>query len=118
MIAYFASMARANCTKIAEEIDPPSMNATVTVGELEIIVDLTDHIDLDAERVRLGKERERLEKLILGKQNKLSNEKFVSNAPAEIVEREREGIVKMQAQLAAIVAGLLALIEKIEQRSD
>jgi valyl-tRNA synthetase len=47
-------------------------------------------IDLSAERARLNKEIAKAEVDIKRVDAKLSNEKFVANAPEEVVEEERE----------------------------
>ena len=107
--SYFMSMAKAECVEIAEQIERPAMNAMATTDGMEIVVDLTGHIDVDAERARLDKEKIRTEKLIQGKRGKLANEKFVSGAPAEIVNREREALEKLEAQLETILKSLKAL---------
>ena len=57
--------------------------------ETEIYVPLEGLIDLDVERNRLQKEITRLEVAMVSIDKKLSNEKFVNNAPPEIVEKER-----------------------------
>ena len=46
-------------------------------------------IDLDKERERLEKEIRRLEGSLIGIEKKLANEKFVNNAPADVVEKEK-----------------------------
>jgi valyl-tRNA synthetase len=57
----------------------------------------------------LQKEKARLEVVIQGKQAKLSSKPFISNAPPEIVQRERDGLEQAQAQLNAIVDALRAI---------
>ncbi len=109
LLRYFPGLARAECRGVSPDLTPPSMNATVTLASMDVIVDLEGLIDKEAERKRLKKEREKLEKSIVGKQNKLANEKFVANAPAEIVERERAGLDKMYDQLKSVEASLAAL---------
>jgi len=46
-------------------------------------------IDLEVERQKIQKEITRLEGSLAGIEKKLSNEKFVSNAAPDIVEKER-----------------------------
>jgi valyl-tRNA synthetase len=58
-------------------------------GTTEIFIPLEGLIDLDVERQRIEKEINRLEVSLKGIEKKLANEKFVNNAPAEVVEKER-----------------------------
>ncbi len=109
LMVYFQSMARAECTAIGTDIEPPAMNAIVSLEGLEVIVDLEGCIDVAAERKRLEKEKERLVKNISGKENKLTNKKFVDNAPADIVQRERDGLEKTKEQLQKIEQSLANL---------
>jgi valyl-tRNA synthetase len=55
-----------------------------------IFVPLGDAIDLDRECGRLIAEVERLSRLVVAQEQKLGNQQFVSRAPAEVVQRERE----------------------------
>ncbi len=55
----------------------------------EIYIPLKGLIDLDVERQRIEKEINRLEGSLKGIEKKLSNEKFVNNAPADVVEKEK-----------------------------
>ena len=57
--------------------------------ETEIYVPLEGLIDLDVERTRIQKEIDRISGALTGIEKKLSNEKFVQNAAAEVVEKER-----------------------------
>lgn len=91
------------------EIEAPVMNAIVSLDGLEVIVDLEGCIDVGAERKRLEKEQERLVKNISSKGNKLTNKKFVDNAPADIVQRERDGLEKVKEQLQKIRQSLANL---------
>jgi valyl-tRNA synthetase len=109
LLRYFPSMAKAECTGISESVESPTMNATVTLPAMEIVVNLEGLIDKEAECKRLAREREKLVKTIAGKQNKLANEKFVSNAPADIVQRERDSLDKMADQLKSVEESMSAL---------
>ena len=60
--------------------------------------DGADIVDIDEARKRLDKELAQLDKDITSTEKKLSNEKFVSRAPAEIVEENRERIVDWTAR--------------------
>ena len=59
-------------------------------------------IDVDAERARLEKQKQKVQNDLARTNGKLSNEKFVNNAPADVVTQERQragGFVKTIAQL-------------------
>ena len=77
------------------------MAATQLYGDIEILVPLAGLIDKDAEAARLEKEIAKLEKNLAGIAAKLSNAKFVDNAPKEIVDVERE---RQRSNEAAIYA--------------
>ena len=66
---------------------PPS--AIKIVGDLKILVPLAGLIDVAAELERIDKEINKIIKEIDRIQNKLNNEAFVKNAPADIVEKEK-----------------------------
>jgi valyl-tRNA synthetase len=70
-------------------------------------------IDLAAERARLDKEIAKADADIKRVDSKLANEKFVANAPEEVVEEERE---KREAALAR-KAKLLEALERLKQAS-
>jgi valyl-tRNA synthetase len=79
----------ADITMLDTHTEPP-MAATQLYGHIEILVPLAGLIDKDAEAARLEKEIAKLEKNLAGIAAKLSNAKFVDNAPKEIVDVERE----------------------------
>ena len=76
---------------------------------LEIYVDLKDFIDVKAELAKNEQQEQKLLGLIKGKEAKLNNESFVSRAPANVVQTEREGLAQYQQQLDSVRAALAAL---------
>lgn len=68
----------------------PKASAAAVVGGTEIFIPLEGLIDFKKERERILKEINRLEGFLKGIEKKLANEKFVENAPAEVVENERK----------------------------
>jgi len=108
-VNYLAAATGDRLTAVADVIEAPTMNAIVTLANMEVIVDLDGLIDIAAERIRLEKEREKLTRSIGGKEGKLSNSKFVDNAPADIVQRERESLDKLKSQLESVSNALQSL---------
>jgi valyl-tRNA synthetase len=88
-IDYIKKLAKVEDLKAGEMITKPKASASAVVKSSEIYVPLEGLIDLDVERQRLQKEITRLGGSLLGIEKKLSNEKFVNGAPAEVVEKER-----------------------------
>ena len=78
-----------------------AQNASVLVmGEARIC--LFVEIDKGAETQRLSKEFERLSQEINKAQQKLSNETFVSKAPAQVIEQERNRIKEFSSALTKV----------------
>ena len=71
-------------------------------------------IDLDAERARLEKEAEKVEKLVRGSERKLANRDFLERAPEEVVERERSRRDDLATRHQAIQIQLASLEGKDE----
>ena len=84
----------------SEEIPPPS--STQLVGELQIHVPIAGLIDLNAEVIRLQKQRTKLEGNIRSLSGKLNNPGFTEKAPQDIVDRERSRFDKAKAQMTKI----------------
>ena len=80
----------------------PPQSAAAVVDEVEAFLPLADLIDIDVERNRLDKEIDRLKKIIMGADNKLSNSKFLANAPEKIVEHERHKLSDCRTQLEIV----------------
>lgn len=88
-IDYIKKLAKVDTITIGKDIQKPKASASAVLRDVEIFIPLEGLIDLDVERQRLQKEIQRLENSIAGVEKKLSNENFVNNAPAEVVEKER-----------------------------
>ncbi len=79
------------------------------VGTTEFYVPLADKIDVTAELERIGKEIEYLEGFRMSVMKKLSNERFVNNAPVAVVENERKKLADAETKLASLKASREAL---------
>ena len=60
-------------------------------------------------RARLEKQREKLAKQLSTSRNKLQNEKFVARAKPEVVDKARQRLAELEAQLAGIDENVRAL---------
>lgn len=101
-IEYIKKLAKVEQITVDSNITKPKASASAVLRDAEIFVPLEGLIDLDVERQRLQKEIQRLENSIVGVQKKLSNEKFVNNAPADVVEKERAKLKDWQENLSKL----------------
>ena len=109
-----------NCviTKMAnlEAIDPVAEKddtaAAFMVGTIEFAVPLGDMIDIDAEIEKQEAQLKHLEGFLLGVKKKLSNERFVANAPEAVVALERKKQNDSEEKIAALKESLATLKSK------
>jgi len=109
MSPYFQSMANAKSCGLGPNVSVPETNAHITMGQMEVFVDLKDFIDVEAEIERNEKQLAKLQQMVTGKEKKLSNESFVSRAPADIVERERESLQQAKQEMETVQVALTRL---------
>ncbi len=64
------------------------------------------HGQLEARRKRLEKERDQLEKNIANSRRQLSDDTFLSKAPAKVIDSIRTKLAEYETQLGKVVAGL------------
>ena len=84
------NLAKIESLSITTPGDKPKTSAAVIVDGASVLVNLEGIIDFDKESARLEKEINKLAKEISGMEKKLSNEGFLSKAPAEVVAGVRE----------------------------
>lgn len=85
--------------------------ASFMVGTTEYAVPMSTMIDVEAEIARMEAELKHKEGFLQGVLKKLSNEKFVSNAPAAVLEMER----KKQADAESIINSLKESIAALKK---
>ena len=85
--------------------------AAFMVGTTEFAVPLGNMIDVEAEIARMEAELKHKEGFLQGVLKKLSNEKFVNNAPAAVIEMER----KKQADAESIIKSLKESIAALKK---
>ena len=66
------------------------------------MVPMAGLIDVSAELARLRKKRDRLDVDLRRSEGKLSNDKFVANAPDDVVTRERQRVEDARGAIAKI----------------
>jgi len=99
-------MRLARVEKILIAVDAPKGAVTLPVEGGQFCLPLADIIDIEAEKIRLNKAIEKLEKELNTIKNKLENEKFVNNAPDAVVAENRARIEVGQEELTTLQAAL------------
>lgn len=97
---YLASLCKLESVDIVEQL-PTDAGAPVQVVDKTQLM-LHVEIDVEAERIRLSKEIERLQGEISKAEGKLGNASFVERAPAAVVEQERLRVAQFGETLAKV----------------
>ena len=95
----FKALAKVESLEIVKEDDEVPLSSSSMVGQLRVLVPMKGLIDPTAELARLDKAHEKLQKQADGISRKLSNEGFVSKAPAEVVDAEKAKLAELEGQL-------------------
>jgi valyl-tRNA synthetase len=100
-------MARLETIELTSEA--PKGAIQTVVDEATLIMPIADIIDLDKERARLRKEITKLEQEIQKIDTKMADERFVANAPAEIIDEQKSRKVAFTSTLDKLSAALKQL---------
>ncbi|MFZ1626437.1 MAG: valine--tRNA ligase [Candidatus Moraniibacteriota bacterium] len=88
----------------------PQASASIALGELRAFVHLGDVIDVTAEKSRLEKEKQNLEKYVTGLEARLADTRFTSKAPATIITAQRESLARAKTKIAALETSIKELV--------
>lgn len=109
-VSYIRKLAYAGEVSVLDA--PPAGSegmVSVITDNARMFMPMADLVDLEKERARIGKELANAEKQLEGQLAKLANENFVSRAPENIVNIERE----KKAKLEALIDNLRLSLEHI-----
>jgi len=105
--AVIAKMANLSAVTFVTEKNP--MDAAFIVKTTQYFVPMGDNIDKEAEIAKLEKDLAYQQGFLATVMKKLSNERFVSSAPAQVVANEQNKKRDAEAKIAAIEEQLKAL---------
>ena len=99
-----------------EPIVPPtgtssadSQMFTAMVGTVQVLIPLTGLVDISALKAKLEKDLARAQADAQGVKNRLSNEKFVAQAPEDVVQGAKNALAEAEKQ-AELIQARLALL--------
>ena len=111
---YFRRLAGVEQLEILTDrnaVTEKTVSAVVTAGEL--FIPLGDLVDFEKEVARLTKELENLKKETARSEGMLKNPGFLSKAPAQLVQAEKDKLEAVKAKAAALVNRIRELKENI-----
>lgn len=106
--AFFERLASAASLEVVEDYADENAVKIIT-DSATIHIPLGDLVDFEAERARLKKELDAMESEIKRAEGKLSNEGFVSRAPAAVVEAEKAKLEKYKEKRDSIKEAIAKL---------
>ncbi|MCJ8139754.1 valine--tRNA ligase [Falsirhodobacter halotolerans] len=105
--ALIQRLARVETLTEAEAIPPAAI--TVAVEGATFAIPLEGVIDIAAEKARLEKTLQKLEKDMGGLKGRLNNPKFIASAPPEVIEESRELLAGQEGEAAKLSTALRQL---------
>jgi valyl-tRNA synthetase len=103
---YIYALARVDQLQFGVELEHPRQAATQIAGDIEVLIPLAGIIDLAEEEARLRKELAKVQKDVDFFSRKLANEKFVANAPPQVLEKDRGKQAVAEEKLAVVQKSL------------
>jgi valyl-tRNA synthetase len=110
MQSMIQSMTKVKSIELLSDNDKVPASSVSVIGRLELYIPLAGLIDVAAEKNRLGKESGKLDKELDRILKKLSNERFVANAPEAVVQKEKDKCTELKDKKEKLAAQLDKLI--------
>ncbi len=108
---YFQRLASASGLRVSdnEEVFELDGSVSVVTDVATIYIPMAELVDFEAERKRLNKELEEVEKKLSQINGKLSNEGFLAKAPAAVIEEQKANQIKLNEKAALLKASIAKL---------
>jgi len=110
---HIVSMAKIDSLTVQNSGKCPKGAASYIFEDIEIFVPMEGLIDTEKEVEKLAKEKEKIMVQLSRCEGKLSNKKFINNAPEDIIAKERDKAQGLQATIVKIDANTKRLQEML-----
>lgn len=104
-----ALLSKLEAVTVAGDGPAPEPAGVGVAGAVEVYLPMKGLVDLEKERQRLQKELDKLESWLAATRAKLSNEKFTANAPAQVVEQQRQMLSENESKAATLAERIRSL---------
>jgi len=94
---------------LTETSGEPENSASVVAGNITLYLPLEGMLDIEAECKRLNNKKDDVTSQLSRTENMLNNENFVNKARPDVVQRERDRLAELQAELTQINERLASL---------
>jgi valyl-tRNA synthetase len=98
-----------NLSELSFTDGEPAGTVTLLSGTEKYFLEMNIQIDVDAERERITKELDYYRGFVASVEKKLSNEKFVNGAPAQVIDAERKKLADGQEKMKILEESLAKL---------
>jgi valyl-tRNA synthetase len=95
--------------QIERELAAPDKAVTIAAGGIAVYLPLAGLVDLNAERSRLQKEIDNLDRQLQRGEGLLANPGFVNKAPDDVIQRERDKLAELQVRRGQLLERLADL---------
>ncbi len=104
--SYLKRLGKVGAIGFLNDGEKPKLSSSAIVDGEEIFIPLEGLIDMEKEQARIEKEIARVQSLYESITQKLANENFVSRAPKDVIEKEREKLVTFQQTVQKLKVSL------------
>jgi len=102
-------LANVSTLEVSDEPPDPTGSARLVVDGAQLLIPLAGVLDPEVERTRLSKRLAEIDAESAVFERKLANEAFLSKAPSEVVEKERNRLAALKEEAATLAAQLAEL---------
>ena len=110
---FFERLASASEVEVGAKFDDMDDAVSIITESARMYIPMAELVDFQAEIARLQKEKAGVEKELAMVNGKLSNENFVSKAPAAVVEGQRQSKARLEEKLALLDESLQNLEKRM-----
>ncbi|NCJ06244.1 valine--tRNA ligase [Synechococcales cyanobacterium C] len=101
--AYIEDLAKLESLTITSTLDPELKQTMVgVVGTVQVLIPLAGVVDVEALRAKIERDLAKAEGEVKSLKDRLSNEKFVAQAPPEVVQGARNALAEAETQIGIL----------------